>query len=905
MGPEAKNNSTRRVIRTPDQRLRVFVSSTLKELAAEREAARQAIENLRLTPVLFELAARPYPPRDLYRAYLAQSHIFIGIYWQSYGWVAPDMEISGLEDEYRLADEIPKLIYFKSPVPDREPKLKKLIQTIRDDDGVSYKYFSDPEELVDLIENDLALLLTERFEQADLRPAPDSLEVPGYRPSLPHPLTSLVGREGDSSAVRDLLIRDDIRLVTLVGPGGVGKTRLALHVAEGVKNDFDHGVYWIDLAALQNPDLVISTIARALDVREREGDPLGESLKDYLADKRLLLLLDNFEQLLSAAPDVGDLLASAPGLKALVTSRAPLRLQGERECLVSPLPVPEPAAPRGQLQKAAAVRLFHERARASKPDFSLTEANTPVVAEIVRRLDGLPLAIELAASRLKLLPPQQLLERLDERLNLLIHGARDLPARQQTMRNVIDWSYHLLDRESRSLFARLGVFVKGFDLEAAEAVCASELTPDVLPPLTVLLENSLLRRDASPGDSPRFIMLETIREYALERLREAGEEPGYRRRHATYFSKLAADSELNIFSGAGEAWLDRIEADYGNFRTALEWSSSAPNRRDLSWSVIFSLTWFWYRRGYLNEARQWCEKALAWTAALGDDPVRAQLLVNAGLIAMWQSDLESAAQLMDESLSILWHSGDPAHLAIALFDRGVLAVNRGDSDQARRHLGGALPRFEAMGQRWFLAMTLLHLGNVALSEGDLPVARGYMDQSHLLGQQEGDPWVIASAINNFGELARCQGDYVEAERRYLESRELFESIRSSPDVARADHSLGWVALHDGNPAKARFLFETALDLHQRLGVKRGVVECLAGLAAVMAAGEKMVEAAQVFSSARSLYGALEVGVWPADEADMERSLKAIRRRLGEESFAAAWKEGATMKLDRALKAASA
>ena len=898
------------IIRTPDQRLRVFVSSTLKELAEEREAVRRAIIALRLIPVLFELGARPHAARNLYRAYLAQSHVFVGIYWQQYGWVAPGEDVSGLEDEYRLAADLPKLIYIKTPAPDREPDLVALLQKIKNEEDVSYKYFSDSAKLQELIANDLAVLLTERFEQAGHRPAtpaPGAWERVNGRPALPRPLTTLIGREADVQGVRSLLARPNVRLVTLSGPGGVGKTRLSLEAVNGLEELFEHGIYWVSLAAIREPELVTYAIAQALDVRERGGYPLLDTLKEYLRTRRLLLLLDNFEQVIAAGPILAEILAAAPGLKALVTSRAPLHVRGEHEFPVPPLQLPERSLPHSleRLLQNAAIRLFVERAQAAYPAFALSRENAADVVEIVRRLDGLPLAIELAAARIKMIPPRSILSRFESRLRLLTGGAKDLPPRQQTIRSTIDWSYSLLEQETQTLFSRLSVFVDGFTIEAAEAVCNQDGELNVFDGVATLLDNSLLQQDHPRGEQPRFSMLETISEYALEKLIEAGAEDLLRQQHALFFSELAAEAGPTLYSGASEAWLDRLEVEYSNFRAALAWLLADSHLMKIGWQALVALQWLWYRRGYLNEARQWFETAIEQAAALGDEPLRASILENAGAIAMWQGDLTNAARLMDEGLLILRRCGQPFHLASPLFSRGVLAVHQGDAQKAQALLDEALPLFQQIGQEWFQAMTLLHLGNVALRQSDVTTARVRTDESFTLGKRVGDNWIVASAVNNFGEIARYQGAYGEAENHYLESKALFGSVGSTPDVARENHSLGYVALSRGQYNRACALFEESLDQHQKLGVRRGVVECLVGLAAAMSARGQAEEAARLLATARTQFAALGAAIWPADNADFERALAAARSRLDDSTFTAAWESGQSLSLEQALAAACA
>src|SRR5271165_3858776 len=430
-------------IRTPDQRVRVFVSSTLQELADERGAVRDAVKALRLVPVMFELGARPHPPRQVYRAYLAQSQVFVGVYWQNYGWVAPGEEISGLEDEYRLSAGMPRLIYVKSPAPSREPRLAEMLPRIKDDDSVSYQRFSDSAELQRLVEDDLAVLLSERFEMTrsagraadavpvDARPA-DAVPVDaGPAGALPVPPTPLVDREQETAEMEDLVVRQGVRLITFTGPGGVGKSRLAVEAAGRLGPGFADGVRFVDLASVSAAELVPAAVAAGLGLNT-SGGRLCADVVSYLRSKRLLLVLDNFEQVTEAAPMVAELLAAAPGLVTLVTSRTVLRVSGEYELCVPPLAVP-PSRDAGNLDEYASVRLFVARADAAAPGFELTGRNAQAIAEICRRLDGLPLAIELAAARIRMLPPSALLAPLDDRMSMLTAGPRDLPDGQRTL----------------------------------------------------------------------------------------------------------------------------------------------------------------------------------------------------------------------------------------------------------------------------------------------------------------------------------------------------------------------------------------------------------------------------------------------------------------------------------------
>jgi len=443
-------------IRTPDQRLRIFVSSTMKELASARAAARSAIERLRLIPVLFELGARPYPSRDLYLAYLRQSDVFVGIYGQQYGWIAPDQEISGLEDEYLNAGAMPKLVYVQSPAPDRDPRLKEMLSRIQSD-GLSYRGFATSEELSTLIADDLAVLLSERF---DLGNQPK--EAGRRSRPLPSPASRFIGREREKSIVRDLLTGEDTRMVTLVGAGGIGKTRLALEVGSELRDKFE-GVVMVALDEVSS-DLVVSSIASSLGIPESPGQPLQDTVINYLRARKLLLIIDNFEHVVTAAGLLGLIISQTDQVVLLVTSRERLRLSGERVVEVPPLQVPEASDHDEALQGSDAVALFIDRASATGSNLYLDHDQLEIIAEICRGLDGIPLAIELAASRTKVVGLEELLRRLDRRLSFLSGGPRDLPVRQQTLRSTIAWSRRSPRRLRTPVVRPAGCFCRGLSV---------------------------------------------------------------------------------------------------------------------------------------------------------------------------------------------------------------------------------------------------------------------------------------------------------------------------------------------------------------------------------------------------------------------------------------------------------
>jgi predicted ATPase len=594
------------VIRTPDQRLRVFVSSTLGELADERAAAGDAILHLHLAPVLFELGARPHPPRELYRAYLDQSHIFIGIYWQSYGWVAPGEAISGLEDEYRLSGDKPKLIYVKRPAPDREAGLSQLLDRVRSDDTVSYKPFGSAGELRELIENDLMVLLSERFET----PAEQArTTVPS---NLPAALDRFVGRTHELQAVKDRLGR--ARLLTLLGTGGTGKTRLALQAATDLRHDYEDRIYFVDLAASRDVESVLSVTARAIGLREESDRPLLDDLKEQIGAQKMLLLLDNFEQVTTAAPTMVELLRDCPELKQLVTSREALHVSGESVFPVPPLALPESDLEHvsvEQLAQSEAIQLFVERAQAVKPDFRLADENAQAVAELCVRLDGLPLAIELATARLGLFSPQALVERLGNRLKLLRGGARDAPLRQKTLRDTIDWSYGMLDPGEQRLFEVLSVF-SGATLEAVDDVASrvkgfDEI--DVLEGLSSLVDKSLIRRmDHSDAES-RLSMLETIREFAAAQLDADPELSAVARRaHAAHFADWTQRQWERLTGDERDTASEQMVSDIENIRSA--WSYWVAERNFEQLGKFTDSLWLLY------DARGWYHATVSLTTDL-------------------------------------------------------------------------------------------------------------------------------------------------------------------------------------------------------------------------------------------------------------------------------------------------
>jgi predicted ATPase len=723
-------------IRTPDQRVRVFVSSTLGELAEERTAVRAAVEQLRLTPIMFELGARPHPPQALYRSYLAQSDVFVGIYWQRYGWVAPDMGVSGLEDEYRLSAGMPRLVYVKRPAPDIEPRLQALLDDVQQEDTTSYRPFRDADELRDLVLDDLAVMLTERFAGSEEPPA---VEHPPT--NLPSPTSTFVGREALRDDLRGRLGAEGARLVTVTGPGGAGKTRLALEAAASCRAGFPDGVFFVDLSAEREPDEVFAAIVRTIALPGGGDDPPLDALARGLRNARMLLVLDNFEQATDAARGVVELLEQCPTLTVLVTSRAALRVRGETLVHVPPLSLPEGRSGRvAEVARSEAVQLFVDRAASVVPGFALTDENAATVAAICSRLDGLPLAIELAAPRVRLFGVDELSARLDEHPAELGGGARDLPERQQTLRRAIAWSTELLDEAERAVFGLLAVFTGArlADVEAVATQVPSLAGLDVVACLGSLVDKNLVRSTFVDDGGPRLSMLHTIQEFAGEWLRSQPDVAAVERAHAEHYTRLARDWQGRLGPASRREVLAAVATELGNLRTAwAHWireGAVAPldDLLDLLWSyydakgnyreavelgtgllgvlarqpetpervrdeiaVETSLTRSMIAvHGYTAEVERRIRATLDRSDAVAEGPLRFPVLRSLATLRILSSDLWSVAPLGVELLDIAEQQGEPALLADAHLVVGVSSAYA-DLPACLSHLDTSIAQFAA------------------------------------------------------------------------------------------------------------------------------------------------------------------------------------------------------------------
>jgi predicted ATPase/DNA-binding CsgD family transcriptional regulator len=720
----------------------------------------------------------------------------------------------------------------------------------------------------------------------------------GRRPAY---LTAIVGREEEAAAVRALLLRENVRLVTLTGPAGVGKTRLSVLVATSLECGFDE-IAMVDLAPVREPGRVVATVGQVLGVPESPRAPPAEAVADRFRHRRLLLVLDNFEQVLPGGPHLVDLLVACPGVTALVTSRALLRVSGEHVVAVSPLELPDTAAPVpvSRLGEFEAVRLFVERARAVRPSFTLTEENASTVVGICRRLDGLPLAIELAAARVTVLPPHALLDRLSRRLSLLTEGGHDVPERLRTMRAGIAWSYELLRPPEQALFRRVAVFAGGFTLAAAEFV-GSEGPPSTLETVTALVDQSLLQQTTSDGDDPRFAMLETLREYALEQLAAHGEEDAARRAHAAYFRRLAEDAEPGLRGADQQRWRDRLEDDLDNLRTALGWAtggSASPEDSANGLRLAGALWYFWFQRGLPGEGRQWLTRALARTPERGPDA--AQALLGAGTLAWRQGDFAAARVHLDESVTLWRGTTDRRGLAEALHVLGHVQFDQRDFAAARVLFEESLDAYRQAEDTPGSLPLVADLGLVAYHRGDHAAAGAVFEESLALFRRHGLKDRVAGVLNLQGDLARLADDGARATALYEESLALWRELRGTPGIASALHKLGQVKRSAGDIAGARSDLLESLALQRELGNAQGIGECLAALAGTVAAAGRPERATRILAAGVAQLEAIGVPLAPADHAALTRDLAATRVRLGIPAWERACAAGRALSADDAV-----
>jgi predicted ATPase/serine/threonine protein kinase len=719
---------------------------------------------------------------------------------------------------------------------------------------------------------------------------------------LPAQRNALVGRERELRAVHNLLLQEGIRLITLTGPGGTGKTRLAVQLAEDAAEQFAAGVWFANLASASDSGLVVSTIAQALEVRASANRALMEDIKERL--RRLppaLLLLDNFEQVLAAAPVVTELLGASPALKILVTSQSPLHIYGEQEFQVPPLALPDPSRrdPVELLSECPAVALFVQRARAVKPGFALKEDNAAAVIEICARLDGLPLAIELAAARVKILTPAAILGRLESRLRLLTGGALDLPERQQTLRRAMDWSYELLTGEEQKLFRRLAVFVGGFTLEAAEAVAnVGDLELDVFDGVASLVDKSLLQQMGESAGEARFGMLGTMREYGLERLAATGEEAGTRRTHAAYMMIMAEDGAPHMAGGTEQAlWLERFFSEHDNIRAALGWLIQTGNA-DWGLRLARAVSQFWLQHAHPTEGLDWITALLKLPG--GSGPMRMWILAVAAALCNLQGDFASGLEFTQRNLAIAREQGDRLAIAANLNSLAVTQSLLGNHNAAKKSCADALSVWEELGDPASAARSLSNLADFSKAEGDYANARSLHEQAFSRFQALGDSSGMGWSLNHQGDVARSQGDLPAARRVYEEGLAIFREKNDGAGVASSLLDLGRLASEEGDHVRAHALFAESLRINHHLGRKQDIACVLEEMACSATRQGNWERALQLAGSATALRQKIGASLAPVEKVKLDADLEPARRGLPEAAVTTAWMRGWAQSPDEAI-----
>jgi predicted ATPase/DNA-binding XRE family transcriptional regulator len=674
--------------------------------------------------------------------------------------------------------------------------------------------------------------------------------------NLPAPTTPLIGRASDVAVIRKRILRDDTRLLTLVGPPGIGKTRLALAVAQDVRDCFDDGVFFVALAPITDSDLFAPTILRALDLREGQPRASFDRLTDYLRDKQIILILDNLEQIITVAARIAQVLAACPRLKILATSRIALRVRAERQFPVPPLGLPNLS--RGldvtEFARYPALELFCDRAQAVNPDFAITPENALTIAQICQHLDGLPLAIELIAARAKILSLAEILGRVSGKFLLQSDGLRDVDERQRTLKNAIEWSYNLLTRGEQTLFARLAVFAGGWTLDAAEQVCGVASTLDAL---TALVNQNLAKRHATDSET-WFTLLELIREHALEKLRARDEMFAMQHAHALYFVARAENRQSHAFT---QTWLAQMEREHTNLRAALKWLLDA-GKIELAARLAIGLAAFWsVHSRYLSEGRDWLDQVLrALENAALPARTRAQMLNDAGTLAYLSSDYSAARAFSTRALACAHEAKDRSLIAYALFGLSNVAMNTGDYTSTAMLVRECLTRARALN----------------------------------------DPWLVAMTLNNAGEVARLRGDWDRAEEMFREGATLLEQLDEKGFVAILLDGVGTIAQYRGEYARAYTIHTRALALASQVDDRRVIALALEKIAGVASAQNQCTCAARLLGAADALRATIQSPVESIDRADYDRFLAATRAGLDREAFAARWAEGRALTMDEAI-----
>ena len=759
-------------------------------------------------------------------------------------------------------------------------------------DGITLRDLGE-HRLKDLVRAEHIYQLSVPGLRADFPPLRSLDTLPN---NLPAQITSFIGRERELAEIKSLIAK--AHLITLTGAGGIGKSRLALQTAADLLEIFNDGAWFVSFDSVADPARVPQVIASTLNVREESGQPFAATIANHLRAHHVVLLFDNCDHLADACAQIAEeLLRQCARLKIIATCRAPLGITGENVYRVPPLALPREVFTADALAQVEAVRLFVDRALAAFPEFALTDANAPAIAQICTRLDGIPLAIELAAPRVKALSAEEILERLADRFRLLTCGSRTALPRQQTLRALIDWSYDLLDDRERALLRLLSVFVGGWTLDAAEFVTRVN---DALDLITRLVDKSLALAEGQ-AESTRYRMLETIRQYAQDKLLHLDDAGELRQRHCIYFLKFAERADQFLRGPQQGEWLNRLEREHDNFRAALAWALESESSH-IALLLSGALWRFWMMRGNLSEGRAWLDAALTKAEKSGDldSPARARVLDGAGALALQQRDLDRAQNCFETNLVLLRKHGDKRGLGLALNSLGNIAQDRGEYDHAQTFYSSALALRRELADKWGVASSLGGLGLVALNRGEYARARDLFEENLALRRELGDTQGVASAFNNLAAIALYEHEYTNVAALSAHALRLFRELGSKRGIAAALVNQGRAALYTKDPARATQLLTESLRLFNQVGDRAGIAECFEALAGAFCASGKIVRAAQLLGAAEALREKIGVPLSPIERDTYNATVAAVMKQTDPYTFPEAWAEGRAFALEHAI-----
>lgn len=887
------------MIKTPDQRVRVFISSTIHELADERASVKQAVEKLRLTPVLFEISARHHPPKELYRAYLEQSDIFIGIYWNSYGWVGPDMNISGLEDEYDLSSGKSKLIYVKSS-ESREEKLNFLLDKIRENNSVCYKPFKNASELKELVENDLAILLSENFQSRSEETATSPIFID--IPVTPYPL---IGRDKDIESITKLITGANCKLINVIGTGGTGKTSLAIELANHLKYAFKNGIVFFSLASISAIDHIPSFLASKFKLQGSGDQSVREVLISWLSDKQMLLVLDNLEQIIEIRALIADILKRCAGIRIICTSRTPLRIMHEH---IYPLyPLPKPGTGTNHLMENPAMQLFIERATQVNPALELDGNNVFAIRDICNQVDGLPLAIELAAMRTRYFPPSLLVENFHRALDLGAKGPKDLPLRQQTLSNTIGWSYGLLDEQHQLCFRLLAIFRDGCTIAALGSLIRFHgIDEDAADMMEGLLDVGLVQLNIA-GQSIRYTLFVPIREYAMEQLIQHNEWEATKQWHCNYYTQLLLQFEFQIHGTLNTNYRKLIISEYENMRLAYD---CLIETRDLekAWRVISALSDFWSAEGKFLDALQWMDKAEIRTGfpvnelSAAQKDLFARALQLKGMLLNFKGDYQQSADHLHAASSLFDELENNVQQSITLALLGLSTLNL-DNPDASAVIERSIAYSTSINENFGLIISYAFYADIFIKQRKLDVAIEYIRRAEEIAKSGYESYL--------GLVYLSLGNFYLAAQDIAKAVETFDKCLADLERSNFKTASGWALISLANcyflnkdiAASIRYS-RLVLDYARNMGHSILLLHSLMGISLLLVTQRKEEVAVRLYLGADHHHKKINARLWASTEIWLQHFHHYMHPIITRPEYASFHNEASSTTLDELIALAN-